>query len=422
MSRLGNWFKIDNAGKIYTQVSNKRNPNVFRIAVRLSEEIDGETLRRAVNEILPRFPTFKTKIRSGFFWEYLDHNKNEAEVFPMVNHYCKYIDPSETKKYLFRVSFDADKLALEVFHTLSDGAGSLVFLESLIYHYLKLRGHDLKIDGNIKTADQLPVIEEAEDSYLTYYDKNNNKVSTAGKAYHIKGTNLPYGIRVTNARFPAEQMLALSRKHGATITEYLTALLMYCIYEVQIKGKEHLPHRPVKIVIPYNLRKIFKSQTLKNFSTYIKTEYVFDRPAVLGDILDSVKKQMKEENSPGPLVRRMSSTVKLEKNFFTRITPLVAKAAVMKIVYSKMGDEVVTTSFSNVGVVKFGADLDDYITACEVNLFTSGCFSMLSSAVTYKGVMQISFNRNIVECDIEKNFIRHLAGNGVDVEIAASHV
>lgn len=421
MSKVNNWFKIDNAGKIFTQVSDERNPNVFRIAVRLTESIDGEILRQAVNDIMPRFPTFKTKLRRGLFWQFLDNNNKEVKVFPMTDHYCRFIDYSETNGYLFRVSYYENMISLEVFHTLSDGTGGFVFLNSLIYRYLTLTGKVLRVDAKVKTIDQQPTMEEIEDSYVTYYDKKNNKVSTAGRAYHITGTNIPHGVIVSNIRFQAEQMLTLARSAGVTITEYLTALLMYSIYKAQIEGKEKIKKNlPVRVCIPYNLRKLFKSQTLKNFSTYIKADYNFDKQTTFEEVLAEIKKQLKDENDAAKLARRANSTVKIERNFFTRIAPLPLKEVIMKLCYRVMSDNVITTSFSNLNIIRFADSIEEYITDCEVHLFTSGCFSLLTCAVTYKGTMQMSFTRNIVESDIEMIFIRHLADRGIDITLSSN--
>ena len=51
----------------------------------------------------------------------------------------------EAKGFLFRVSYYHKRIALEIFHALSDGYGGMQFL-SITYNYLLLLGKD--IDSN----------------------------------------------------------------------------------------------------------------------------------------------------------------------------------------------------------------------------------------------------------------------------------
>jgi len=408
-------FKIDNVGKIYTRVSSEKNPNIFRISINLTEKVKANVLKRAANDIMPRFPTFKTKARAGVFWEYLVYNKLEVEVYPINDNEGIYNNlAKKNNRYLFRISSRGKSINLDVHHSLSDGYGGLTFLQSLVYRYLTLCGKDLKPDADVKTADQKPTAEELEDSLTTYYDRRNSKSSTAGRAFHIKGKPLPQGISVTRIKWRAEQLLQLTRKTKTTVTEYLAALLACSIYKSQLAGKEGGENLPIRICISYDLRRAFKSQTLKNFSNYLKTNHIFTETTSFEDVLAEAKRQINLENNPYFLIRRANSTVKFERNFFINLVPFFIKSPVMKYIYKKMSNEVITTSFSNLGVIKFSESIKDYISDCEVNLFTSG-FS--TCAVTYNGVTQMSFNKTIEETDIEKIFIQHLVEQGVEVQV-----
>ena len=75
-----------------------------------------------------------------------------------------------------------------------------------------------------------------------------------------------------------------SKRQGATITQYLTAVLIYSIYQenyLKAKGK-----RPVKVCIPVNLKKYFPSKTMSNFFSYITVEAEMKK-----DSLDTFEKR-----------------------------------------------------------------------------------------------------------------------------------
>ena len=407
-----NRFIIDNAGKIFAQVSNAGSPNTFRISVDLTETIDESVLKQATNDILPRFPTFKTRLTTHFFWQYLSNNDREADVYSLEPNTQVYFSHKENNYYLFRISFHEKTVVIDVHHSLSDGYGGMIFLQSLVYRYLELMGKDVKPCSEIKTIDQNPTAEELEDSYTTHYTRKNNKAAAAGHAYRFKtqGEIKNPGICVTRVKWDSAAILGLARSNSSTITEYLTAVYAYSIYKSYLLGREDTTTLPVKICIPYDLRRLFKSQTLKNFSTYIKTKHFFDKDTTFETLLEEVKKQVQAENNADFLLARTNSTVKLERNFITRWAPFFIKSPIMKYVYNRMSDKAITASFSNLGVARFPESIAEHITGCEVSFFAAG---ISICAITHNGVLRVTFNKNFTDSCIEEHFIQHLSDQGI---------
>ena len=51
--------------------------------------------------------------------------------------------------------------------------------------------------------------------------------------------------------------------------EYLTAVLIYSIYEANyLKARKNNTKKPIKVCIPVNLKKYFPSNTISNFFSY----------------------------------------------------------------------------------------------------------------------------------------------------------
>ncbi len=78
--QYADWFKLDNAAKIFPVVSNRKETNTFRVQVELKEVIDVDLLQLATDAILERFPMFKVRLKNGLFWHYLDYNEREFKV------------------------------------------------------------------------------------------------------------------------------------------------------------------------------------------------------------------------------------------------------------------------------------------------------------------------------------------------------
>lgn len=56
------WFKLDNAAKIFPGQNSRTWSNVFRIGVQLKKEIDPEVLLLALKATLKRMPSFNVRI------------------------------------------------------------------------------------------------------------------------------------------------------------------------------------------------------------------------------------------------------------------------------------------------------------------------------------------------------------------------
>lgn len=72
--RQRQWYKLDNAAKVFPGQNTSSWSNVYRMSVTLTEKIDPELLQKALEMTMPRFPTFDVRMRNGFFWHYLEKN------------------------------------------------------------------------------------------------------------------------------------------------------------------------------------------------------------------------------------------------------------------------------------------------------------------------------------------------------------
>ncbi len=420
------WFKLDNAAKIFPVVSNKKETNTFRVQVALKERVKPELLQLAADAILERYPMFKVRLKTGFFWSYFDYNSSPFHIEPLPAQVCGELNPKENNGYLFKIFFRENLIAIEMFHSLADGSGVLVLLKSLVYEYLVLCGHNVSPDNIILTKASLPTIEEYEDSHGTYYDAKNRKHVPEAKAFGIKGTAIPDDhIGLISGTLSTKQILKLAKDHDATVTEYLAALMMQTIYITQIQYREHLKvnQKPVKLFIPVNLRKHFPSRTLRNFTNFVKTDMVMNRSDIMfAEILALVKEQFKKGLTKAELIRKMSENVAFEKNIFLRVMPYFLKRYALKIGYSIMGLSLNTMSFTNIGKIDFPESMKPYIDNVSGAVY-SGKFNTLNVAIlSFEDKFKITFTRSIIETTIEREFFRYFTSLGMEVEIESNFV
>ncbi len=413
------WYKLDNAAKIYPAILNPKDSCVYRVAVNLVQDVIPAVLQKAVADCKPRFPSLYVKLKRGMFWNYYEHNEKTPVVrpeSPIINqHICPYINDG----YLFSLFYYQKRISLEVFHGLCDGYAALEFLKALVFRYFVLLGYPDESEGTVLTVDQSPRSLEFEDSFLKHYKPVKQSFPPMPTAYRIQGTRFGCGIGVINGRMPMKQLLELSKQSSASITQYLTALLTYCIWQTGDMAQND--GNAINICIPVNMRRNYDSQTLRNFTLYfyVSTE-CGSRDKSFEEILEHVKATFKEELNMDKLQQRLNANVAIEKNLALRISPLFLKNLAIKIACVILGDKLNTCALSNVGQIVLPSWMTRVVKSFDCNTGVGNVATHSVALNTYNETTTISFTRSVYETDIERLFFSYMADRGVDIEIQSN--
>ena len=264
--RQREWYKLDNAAKVFPGQNSSSWSNCFRLSATLTETVEPELLEQAVKKLMPRFPSFDVRMRSGFFWHYLEKNPNGAPpIMEDIANPCQRFKWKENKGYLFKVYYYENRISVEFYHSITDGFGASRFFMTLIAVYLRLTGKNIPNGDAVYDIEEAPRAGELEDSY----SKNCHSKAKAKRlqkfTYRFKGERLPkHFLNVTTGYMPVSAVKEKAAEHGVTITEYLAAVLLWTMYNLQ-KQEENNREKHVGIQIPVNLRGFFGSETLRNF-------------------------------------------------------------------------------------------------------------------------------------------------------------
>ena len=131
------WNRLDNAAKIFPPTSNLIDPKVFRCTCQLREDIDPDILQEALDETMVLFPYFRSIIKKGFFWYYLEQSTLSPKVIEERKAPCGPIFAQDEHELLFELSYYRRRINLEVYHALTDGTGGLQFLQQVLIIYLQ---------------------------------------------------------------------------------------------------------------------------------------------------------------------------------------------------------------------------------------------------------------------------------------------
>jgi hypothetical protein len=416
------WYRLDNAGKLYPSITTAYLTTVFRLSVSLKHPVKAMMLQKALENTISRFPYYRVYLHKGFFWYYLEHTRDIPGIFPDTRYPCAKMPVKRKGTFLFRVKAYKNRIAVEFFHALTDGTGALTFLKALSAEYINLVFGPFNEWGDIFRPGQMPDPDEAEDSFLKYYNKNAPYPLREKNAFHIPYENLPIGIyNVITGIVPLDQLSRISRENNATINDLLIAVLFEAYQELYFdlkKLNKCKEENPIKIMIPINLRKIFTSKTMRNFSLFSIAgidprlgKYDF------GEIINYVHHYVRMWTNAKSVQPDMARNVRGERNIAVRMLPLGLKNFLLAGVYKAIGGKGVTGGLSNLGIVTMPDRISSYIDRFDFILPPEPTSKCNCGVISFKDKVSISFGRTIDETDIEKYFFNKLVKMGIPVKI-----
>lgn len=349
------WRRLDNSAKIFPISAGKKYSTVFRFSAVMKEKVHPKMLEKAVEKTLEEYKLFKVRMKSGVFWNYLEYNPKKPIIEKEKEYPCKYINPHTNNNYLFKVTYYENKINIDIFHSLTDGNSGNMFFRQIIYNYLEILHPDVFVDE--RRLRKIDV--DTEDSYMKNYNKKAKSNASQQKAYQLKGKKIGLGaISAIHEIIDLEELKQETKKYNSTITQYLTAVLIYSIYEENYK--KYKGKKPIKVCIPVNLKKYFPSKTISNFFSYITLVAKMENLDTFDKIIEFVKQDFKDKLTEEEIIKTMSANVKLGTNFAVKIIPLILKKFLVRLSYIEIR-KYTTITYSNIGRVGIIGKYKDYI-------------------------------------------------------------
>lgn len=413
------WMPLDNAAKIYPAARRKNWSSMFRLSATLKEDVDMDVLQSAVDVTVRRFPLLCSRLRKGLFWYYLQQVEQAPNVRKESSYPLTDMSVEETRKCAFRVIVYRKRIAIEMFHSLTDGNGGLVFLKTLLAEYIQQKyGISIPATEGVLGRLEEPMADEMEDSFHKYAGPVGVK-RHGTNSWQVLGTPDPLNfMHITCLRVNTDSLLQKAKEMGVTATVFLSAALMDALQNMQAeKIKEPLHRKPIKIQIPVNLRHLFPSHTLRNFVMYTVPE-IDPRLGHYGfkELCDVVRSRMALEVNPKFMSGVIAANINMERLFAVRMVPLFIKNIIMKMAYDSAGDKKSCLSISNLGRIKLPAEMDAYIDRFDFIIGVRALSPYNCAVVSYGDTTYINFIRNIRESELEYHFFKVLQSFGLDVE------
>lgn len=359
-ARQRRWSRLDNASKIFLAARSSRDSKVFRLSCELREDVQAELLQQALDETLRDFPLFRSCLRRGIFWYYLEDCADRPLVQEEKDLPCSPLYRPDKPGLLFRVLYYRRRIHLEVFHSLTDGTGALWFLQALLVRYLVLE------KGRALTEEEQqflnpPYLEQLnEDSFSRLFSHQSRKQRTKAprkkrSVYRVKGSRTPdKRLNIVEFQLSLKETLARSKALDVTLTIYLTALFVQGVFQ---RMPECEKDKQLTISVPINLRKRYGSYSARNFFAAVTLQL---QPEELESGLTTICRRLSEElqkkSSAEFLDRHLAQLQAYEENPFLRIMPRVLKDPILAF-FNHRGNRDISLSISNLGQLKLPSGL-----------------------------------------------------------------
>jgi len=417
-----NWYRLDNAGVLYSALKKERYAPVYRFSAVMSERVDPAALQRAVDRTMPRFPGFRVRIRTGFFWSYFEPNPKPGPfVKPDIANPCQPIRDKADNDWLIRFYYYESRISFEAFHAITDGGGALTFFRAILAEYLRERGMDIPPDPLLTDVTQPSKPEELEDAYSRYTGKRVVPSAFQKTAYANTSSREPfYTLNVTMGLMSVTQLKKKARERGATITEYLTAVLLLTLLEKQ-RAERPYREKPIALAIPVNLRTWFSTETLRNFILTLRPcidptlgEYTLE------DLIRYVHHFMGLSLNRPEMQAAITKNVAFTRNRFLQIIPLFLKKPIMDFSYWLVAVRPYTATFTNPGAFPLPESMKPHIRRMEVILGQATRPAPHCACISCGDTMEVTFAGTGTSSETERRFFTRLVREGIAVKVISN--
>jgi len=414
------WLRLDNAAKIYPAIQSEEMTAVFRLSVVLKEPVKISSFLKAVSLLEERFPYYKMIPRKGFFWYYLQHYNEKIPVMPDAGIPCRAF---EKDQLYFRVLLKGSKVSVEFSHILTDGSGGFEFLRSLLMTYFEVCGLLAQGKKAFMRHDQEVSPEEFEDAFGKNFQTDLPVPVKVAKSFH-----LPFALKTT-PRFgvmsflvPLGEVITKAKQFSVSLTVFLVGVYLLSLQNIHGKLaplKKRHSRKILRVQVPVNLRKMYPSKTMRNFSLFVTPEidlrlgqYSFE------EILNIVHHKMQLETDRKLISKIISRNVGAERNILLKNTPLFIKSLFLFFTYKIQGTSRYSGVITNLGKVSFHEEVDKFI---DYFVFIppppNKTLKVNCGVIGFGDNLVLSFGNISASRELEREFITTLTRSGVPVKI-----
>ena len=393
-------YPLDLSALAYPMMRTRRTQSNFHFTAELNADVDPQALEQSLADILLRYPIFKTKVVSTFFWHAL--REQDAPLVVKQNERPPLLPfrKEDTNGYPFRLAYSGREIVLEIFHAVTDGNVGALFMTDLLTRYAEI------LDGAAESSLPCRAL-IAEDAFLRYGKKkklcdislkNYNGASVYAIGERGKYRDYP---ELLSQSIPLEELKSVAKSHGATVTEYVAS----CYVTALLEGEPLPLKKDVCLFIPVDLRRFFPSETMQNFVCF---ERIYLKKGENDLSFDHLLSVVREEFASKVTKQNMQEHVDDVRRCFTlpllKGIPLFIKQPCFKFFKTVMNKVRQTAILSNIGTITLPERAAAHVKNVRFFLNIGKNAPMNVAIATYNGVCNIDVTNGLEGRDIPSRF------------------
>lgn len=254
-------------------------------------------------------------------------------------------------------------MSIEAFHALTDGYGAITTFTTLMAEYLQIRyGVTVPVGLTRLDPDAAPNSQEVEDSFLPLAAARPRHLPSRFSYLPARPEDADWQVRASSLKLDSKRLLEAAHRYNVTLNTLLTTVLASAVMDLQIQEKGTSRLKPVRIMVPVDLRRMFGSRTLRNFSLYtLPTMEGHDHSLSLMELCSVFSRQLKQQLSKENQSAMVSYNVRTQNAWYFRAIPWKLKSTLLRIGYRFFGESNSSLTLTNLGVVRFPEELREFV-------------------------------------------------------------
>ena len=389
-------------------MSTPDHPNTMGVLVVLKEAVDGDILCGAVEELRVRFPYFYVKAAA-----------KENDLFPVPNPLPMTVrntwnpikfNSEEANYHLAAWKYDGKRLAFEISHSLTDGAGVLPYIKSAMYLYLSRKtGMRFDRDGFRLPGDDIPESETGNPFADLDVDGAESPLYTKPPTedfYRLNsGTDMDQ--RIFYVRLSEEQLMQYCKDYDGSPNAFLSVM-----FARAVRHYDHESEKTISIAVAIDHKAMLGNHDNYRMGANV-VELDFPKSRPLDDLMKActiVRGQMmlqaQPENSLWAMKQRKALYAKMDQVPLKMKLGIMAKAA---------GSPRWSISISYMNSRSFGL-LDPYIDQLYV-LSEPGVSDIICEISCINHSFFLAIGQNFSSDEFVGVFLGELASVGISFEV-----
>ena len=392
----------------YYYGASKESSNNIRFVIEMQDEIDGEMFAIAVKLSMSRYPYFCVRVASNDQELFLEENKEDV----VVAHTNEPITLGgmDANGHLLAFSWWGNQVYLDCFHGLSDGAGYLPLINTVIYYYCRERyDSNLNPEGIRLGGESIPE-EEIKDPYPDSVDDSIKPVGRYVRkpAFDLRSAGLctpgnPFWYEV---QIPEDAFMKYNRSNDASPAVMIGVLMARAVEELHKNAD-----KPIVCSMAMNIRKTLHAMTAHHsLVTQLFLEYKEAMKKMdIGEQATCFRGMIMIQGQDENIWQSVKGNLKINERIHAMPDMKSKRMMTQQIVESCVGLDTFKVSY--VGKNHMGA-AEKYVKGMHVVLDMNRNNMMIEVSAVH-GWFHLTFQQNWAEDVYVKAFLRQLDKEGI---------